>query len=84
MNTAAEELSRLRKAVALSHVILASGITIENLGDGAATDDFWRIASAGAQFAADYVPSQDTRETTMKLLAHFRETQNRLEAARVK
>lgn len=81
--TAQEELSRLRRAVALSHVILASGMTIENLEDGAVTDEFWRIAAIGAQFQ-DYIPSQDTRAITMKLLAHFRETQKRLEAAHVK
>jgi hypothetical protein len=75
-----EELARLRKAIALSHVILASGITVENLEDGAATEEFWGIASKGAQFKSDYIPSRETREVTMRLLADFRETQKRLEA----
>ncbi len=78
--TAQEELARLRKAVALSHVILASGITIENLEDGAATDEFWQHACVGARFAQDYVPSKATRDVTMQLLVEFQETQKRLEA----
>lgn len=83
-NSTAEDYNRLSKAVKLSHVIILSGLTSEQMSDGAAGDSFWDIAARGA-FPDEprYYPSPETRETVVRVLLDFERTSKRLfDAAR--
>ena len=76
--TATEQLYRLRKALKMADVIWISGLRYENLMDGAAGENFWRVTADGAQFERDYMPSHETRKVVLDLLKERGELERRL------
>lgn len=79
--TAAEELARLKKAIALADVIAAAHIRVSDMEDGAASLPFWIIACEGARFR-DYEPSKQTQEVTIKLLRDREAAEKRISGNR--
>ena len=77
--TAREELARLRKAIKLADVLWLSVVHSSQLEVGLADPDApWKLASIGAGFAKDYLPSHVTREVVIGLLKDREATAARL------
>jgi hypothetical protein len=78
-NASAEDYNRLRKAIRLADVITLSGLSVDDMSDGASGSEFWKVAARGA-FPDEprYSPSEDTRRTVFQLLADRESTAKRL------